>query len=188
MCADRFRCFRIRESARFKVPSRNGRRNFLEETTYGVIERGRSSKSTWGEPRRNPHANTIYLRRRLPPAPPAASAPSGEAKAKPTVTFPGKWNAKSWTARREPRRPRHWATKLSRSRKGFPISLNGALIVIPRAGGGGERNGRCLKCDNSAGRQFSIGERRTDSRRSCFRYLLSIPPPLPFPAPHPRAL
>lgn len=24
------------------------------------------------------------------------------------------------------------------------------------------------------GRQFSIGERRTDSRRSCFQYLLSI--------------
>lgn len=33
-----------------------------------------------------------------------------------------------------------------------------------------------LNCNNFVGRQFSIGKRRSDSRRSCFQYLLSIPP------------
>lgn len=95
--------------------------------------------------RRNSHANAIYLRGVATARLPAASAPSGEARGEAVVTFPGKWNAKSWTARTlRGNLVVHWATKVSPGSKGFPISLNGALIVIPPDEGEERRNGRFL--------------------------------------------
>lgn len=103
----------------------------------------------------------------------AASAPSGERK-RSRGNLPGKWNAKSWTARSA---CGNFVYAIERRKspepKGFPISLNGALIVIHRTREESEM-AVALNCSNSVGRQFSIGKRRSDSRRSCFQYLLSI--------------
>lgn len=161
--------FRMHEG---EVSSQNGHRNFPGQTTSSITEHRRSPKPTWEGPEK------LSCKCDLPPT----WLPLGcqqqvhprENESEAGVTFPA--NGMQNPGRRE-RPGKTWSSvplgdESLPGSKGFPISLNGALIVIPE---GGERSGRSLKCDNFVGRQFSIGKRRTDSRRSCFQYLLSIP-------------
>lgn len=105
----------------------------------------------------------------------AAIAPTGERESEAGVTFLA--NEMQNPGRRE-RSRKTWSSVTSDDEslpgtKGFPISLNSALIVIPRTRVESEM-AVSLKRDNFVGRQFSIGKRRSDGRRSCFQYLLSI--------------
>lgn len=163
-----FACMRVKYLLRMDIVT-------FRQTTSGITERGRSPKPTWEGPEK------LSCKCDLPPT----WLPLGcqqqvhprEEKSEVGATFPA--NGMQNPGRREcPGKT--WSSvplgdESLPGSKGFPISLNGALIVIPRTRVESEME-RSLKCDNFVGRQFSIGKRRTDGRRSCFQYLLSILP------------
>jgi len=117
-----FRCTRltrVREctAIRREVLSRNGRRNFLGETTGGVMERGRSSKSTWGGLMQMRFTFGVATAGLL-----AASAPPGERK-RSWGNVPSKWNAKSWTARSSVNLVARWGDESLAAREDFQSLL-----------------------------------------------------------------
>lgn len=116
-----------------EVSSENGHRNFPGQTTSGITERRRSPKPTWEGPEK------LSCKCDLPPT----WLPLGcqqqvhprEEESEAGATFPA--NGMQNPGRRE-RPGKTWSSvplgdESLPGSKGFPISLNGALIVIPRA-------------------------------------------------------